>query len=58
MKPYIKGKRYFELKDEQYFRTAFANGCTVERANGQDLCPDELYDGSAPMADECIDAAG
>ena len=58
VKPYIKGEWYSELKDEKYFRTVFANGYTVEWANGQDLCPDELYVGSTPMTDECIDAAG
>ncbi len=43
VKPYIKGEWYSELKDEKYFRTVFTNGYTVEWANGQDLCPDELY---------------
>jgi len=43
VKPYIKGKWYSELMDVQYFATVSVNGYSVEWANGQDLCPDELY---------------
>ncbi len=43
VKPYIKGNWYSELSDPAYFGSVFANGYSVEWANGQDLCPDELY---------------
>ena len=48
--PYITGEWYSELKQKDYFRTVRANGYTVEWSNGQDLCPDELYFGSTPVA--------
>ncbi len=48
VKPYIKGNWYGELKDAAYFKSVAANGYSVEWANGQDLCPDELYYGSIP----------
>ena len=43
VKPYIRGEWYSELKDTAYFSNVHTNGYTVEWANGQDLCPDELY---------------
>lgn len=43
VKPYIRGNWYGELSDATYFKSVFANGYTVEWANGQDICPDELY---------------
>lgn len=43
VKPYIKGNWYSELENREYFNTVKTNGFTVEWANGQDLCPDELY---------------
>ena len=58
VKPYIKGEWYSELKDEKYFRTVFTNGYTVEWTNGQDLCPDELYDNSTLLAKDRACAVG
>ncbi len=43
VKPYIRGNWYGELSDPTYFKSVFVNGYTVEWANGQDICPDELY---------------
>ncbi|MCD8068946.1 MAG: DUF2442 domain-containing protein [Lachnospiraceae bacterium] len=43
VKPYIRGEWYSELANEEYFQSVSANGYTVEWANGQDVCPDELY---------------
>ena len=43
VKPYIKGSWYGELSDPTYFKSVVTNGYSVEWANGQDLCPDELY---------------
>ncbi len=43
VKPYIRGSWYGELENPSYFKSVFANGYTVEWADGQDICPDELY---------------
>ena len=43
VKPYIKGAWYGQLEDINYFNSAATDGYTVVWANGQDLCPDELY---------------
>ena len=43
VKPYIKGNWYSELSNLNYFQSVFTNGYTIEWANGQDICPDELY---------------
>ena len=48
VKPYIQGSWYGELSDPAYFKSVFPNGFSVEWANGQDLCPDELYYSSTP----------
>lgn len=48
VKPYIRGNWYGELSDTAYFKSVFANGYTIEWANGQDICPDELYFNSKP----------
>ena len=48
VKPYIKGSWYKELLDPICFKSVKTNGFTVEWANGQDLCPDELYYSSSP----------
>ena len=49
VKPYIKGAWYEKLRDESYFRTVTTDGYTVMWPDGQDLCPDEIYD----LSQEC-----
>lgn len=49
VKPMIKGKWFGELKDERIFRTVHVAGLSVEWANGQDICPDDLYYLSKPI---------
>ena len=44
VKPYIKGTWYGMLKDEMYFKRVKTDGFTVVWPEGQDLCPDELYE--------------
>ena len=44
VKPYIKGEWYGRLADEAFFRAAKPDGFTVVWPDGQDLCPDELYE--------------
>lgn len=50
VKPYIQGAWYSALNNEEYFRTVRPNGYSVEWADGQDLCPDELYYNSVAVA--------
>lgn len=49
VKPYIRGNWYGKLSDVAYFKAAFADGYTISWLNGQDICPDELYDLSSPL---------
>lgn len=44
VKPYIKGEWYGQLKDLTYFKTVSTDGYTVIWPEGQDICPDELYE--------------
>lgn len=44
VKPYIKGEWYGQLKDATYFKAVSTDGYTVTWPNGQDICPDELYE--------------
>ena len=44
VKPYIQGEWYGKLADIQYFRAVRTDGFTVVWPEGQDLCPDEIYD--------------
>ena len=48
VKPYIKGDWYGRLQDSDYFRRVKTDGFTVVWPDGQDLCPDELYEMSVP----------
>ncbi len=50
VKPYIKGSWFGELKNISYFKTVRSNGFNVEWANGQDICPDDLYFNSVKTA--------
>ncbi|MCD8300154.1 MAG: DUF4160 domain-containing protein [Clostridiales bacterium] len=40
------------VEGEGYFHSVRTNGYSVEWANGQDLCPDELYYTSVPASVE------
>jgi hypothetical protein len=44
VEPYIKGDWYGKLKDYEYFKRVSTDGFTVVWSDGQDICPDELYD--------------
>lgn len=43
VKPYIKGQWFGELQDPCVFKTVHIAGLSIEWANGQDICPDDLY---------------
>lgn len=44
VKPYIKGDWYGKLSDINYFNSVTVDGYTVVWPEGQDLCPDEIYE--------------
>ncbi len=49
-KPLIKGDWFGRLRDPAVFRTVHIAGLSVEWEDGQDVCPDDLYDSSQPIA--------
>lgn len=44
VEPYIKGEWYGQLRAFEYFKRVSTDGFTVVWPDGQDICPDELYD--------------
>ena len=50
VKPYIKGSWYGKLKDLSYFKSVETDGYTVIWPEGQDICPDELYEFSKEIS--------
>ena len=50
VKPYIKGSWYGALMDEAFFKSVRVNGFSIEWADGQDICPDELWENSVPLS--------
>jgi hypothetical protein len=44
VEPYIKGEWYGKLRVYEYFKRVHTDGFTVVWPDGQDICPDELYD--------------
>lgn len=44
VEPYIKGDWYGQLRVMEYFKRVTTDGYTVVWPNGQDICPDELYE--------------
>ncbi len=43
VEPYIKGEWYGKLCSFEYFKRVSVDGFTVVWPDGQDICPDELY---------------
>ncbi len=46
VKPYLETGVFKELKNHQLFNTVKPNLGSISWANGQDLCPDTLYEES------------
>lgn len=44
VRPYIKGEWYGQLDNMEYFKQVRVDGFTVIWPDGQDICPDELYE--------------
>lgn len=47
--PYIRGNWFGELKEPEVFKSVRIAGLSVEWPNGQDICPDCLYDDSVSV---------
>ncbi len=50
-RPLIKGDFYGRLQDPDLFKTVHIDGLSIAWDEGQDVCPDELYNESIPMED-------
>lgn len=50
VEPYIKGEWYGMLGSFDYFKQVVTDGYTVLWPDGQDICPDELYDLGKPVS--------
>lgn len=46
VKPFIRGNWYGRLKDIDYFNRVSTDEYTVVWPDGQDICPDCIYEGS------------
>jgi len=46
VKPYLQYKPFEKLKDIEEFNTVKIGGLSIEWKNGEDICPDELYNNS------------
>ena len=44
VKPYIRGNWFGQLRKVEYFKMVRPDGYTVVWPDGQDICPDELYE--------------
>lgn len=44
VEPYIQGDWYGQLRLYEYFKRVTTDGFTVVWPDGQDICPDELYE--------------
>lgn len=47
--PYIHGNWYGELQNPEIFKSVRIAGLSVEWPNGQDICPDCLYNDSVSV---------
>lgn len=48
-KPLIRGEWFGQLQNIEIFKTVHIAGISVEWADGQDVCPDDLYFNSIPV---------
>ena len=51
VKPYLHGSWFGELLDVDTFNAVRIGGLSVEWPDGQDICPDELYEDCAMLRD-------
>ena len=48
--PYIKGSWFGKLRDKATFDKVHIGGLSIEWPDGQDICPDRLYEDSQPVS--------
>jgi hypothetical protein len=53
--PHLQFGIFQDLQDVSYFRQVRAEGGTIVWPNGQDICPDTLYEGSRKISVQHID---
>ncbi len=58
MKPYLNTGRFKELKNEAMFASVVCTMGSIQWQNGLDLCPDTLYEESAPYNKSCFKEKG
>ena len=46
VKPYLNKGIFVQLRDKQYFKRVKIENGTISWPNGQDFCPDTLYENS------------
>ena len=49
VEPLISGEWFGQLRDPAFFKSVHIAGLSVEWADGQDICPDDLYYSSVPV---------
>ncbi|MBF0207012.1 MAG: DUF2442 domain-containing protein [Oligoflexia bacterium] len=49
VRPYLNLPLFMELKNITIFNTVRVEGLSIAWKNGQDLCPDDLYENSISM---------
>jgi len=54
VKPYLEHPAFRELKVIPLFNAVKIGGLSIEWLRGQDICPDQLYYNSVPMAQEVL----
>lgn len=47
--PYIKGSWFGQLRNRDVFDKVHVGGLSIEWPDGQDICPDRLYEDSVPL---------
>ena len=47
--PYIKGSWFGQLRNRDVFDKVHVGGLSIEWPDGQDICPDRLYEDSIPL---------
>ena len=49
VKPYLKHKAFEKITDKDEFKKVKIKGLSISWENGEDICPDELYNLSQPI---------
>ncbi len=58
VKPYLNTGLFVQLKNETMFTSVLCTLGSIQWQNGLDLCPDTLYEESAPYNKSCFKEKG